>query len=137
MSDPILKLVRPARARRASTPAPAPVQPSRLRAAGGAIVGASVPISVFVVSHTTTLQTTFGSIILWAAVIGGLVFSAGTVYAYCCKLFGGRRWKAASYCVLAETIMTFAPSYLLPLSIAMLAILVAVNAIGTARNAMS
>lgn len=135
MSEPILKLVRPPRARRASTPAP--VMVSRLRATGGAIVGASVPISVFVVSHTTQLEATFGSIVLWAAVLGGLVFSAGTVYAYCCKLFGGRRWKAASYCVLAETIMTFAPSHLLPLSIAMLAILVAVNAIGTARNAMS
>lgn len=98
------------------------------------MVGASVPVSVFVVSHTTALEPSFASIALWGAVLGGLVFSAGTVYRYCCEAFGGARGKAAAYCALSETIMTFAPSELVLLSVAMLAILVAINAIATGRT---
>lgn len=122
--------------------APAPVF-SPWRALGGAIVGASVPASVFTVSHTTSPEWTFSSAVLWVAVVGGLVFSAQSVYQYGCKLFrdrvtgNTRRMKAAAYCTLAEVIMTFAPSYLLPLSLAMLTILVAVNAIENGRNAGS
>lgn len=114
---------------------------SRWRALGGAVVGASVPASVFTVSHTTVPEWTYSSVVLWVAVVGGLVFSAQSVYQYGCRLFRDRasgterRLKAACYCALAETIMTFAPSYLLPLSLCMLAILVAVNAIENGRNA--
>lgn len=117
-----------------TTEAPAPTF-SRWRALGGAVIGASVPVAVFTVSHTTELEGTFSSLILWAAVLGGLVFSAGTVYQLCCRLFSGAKGKAAAYCVLSESIMTFAPSSLLPLSLVMLAILVSVNAIQTGRVA--
>lgn len=122
----------------APAPAPAPTPTptfSFLRAAGGAVIGASVPVAVFAVSHTIDVEGSFSSLILWAAVLGGLVFSAGTVYQLCTRLFSGARGKAAAYCVLSESIMTFAPPTLLPLSLVMLTILVSVNAIQTGRVA--
>lgn len=108
---------------------------SRWRAMGGATVGASVPISVFAVSHLVPFEWSFQPLLLWAAVLGGLVFSAGTVYRYCTRLFRGDSRKAVAYCVLSETIMTFAPDWLWPLSIAMLTILVTINAVETGRVA--
>ena len=117
---------------------------SRWRAAGGAVFGASVPVSVFTISQLIppeTMLDTWRNFGLWVAVLGGLVFSAGTVYAYGCTVFRDpttrlpKKWKAASFCLLAETIMTLAPSMFLPLQVAMLAILVLSNAVETGRNA--
>lgn len=119
---------------------PAPVVANRWRGAGGAIVGGFVPLASWITVHAALdidamlagKGWTILTCILVAAVIGALVFSAGTVYEYCLRAFRGKRAKSAAFVVLVEVLMTFVPLW--PLSVAALVILAAINGIQTART---
>lgn len=99
-----------------------------LAAFAGFILGGFVPVATFSVSH---LDKTLNEYVLWTLVIGGLIYSALTVFGWA-KLAFGNALKALGFVVLIEGVMTL--SGLPMLSYAALALLVIINGIATGAN---
>ncbi len=114
----------------ATSPAPATLPWRKMRALGGALVGAFVPCAVFALVHFTAWQ----SWRLAPLVAGGLLFSAKTVYQWTSRCFRDRG-KGLGWTVLAEGIMTLSPPILLPLALIALGFLATINALESARIA--
>jgi hypothetical protein len=105
---------------------------NRLALVVGLIAGGIVPIGSFLETHMElNLAEGWGllSHVMTYAVLGGLTFSALTVYAWFKKAYGNGL-KAFGVVVFLEVIMT--TSHLLALSIAILTLLVFVNGFATA-----
>ncbi len=103
---------------------------NRLAAAIGSVLGGIVPIATYLVAHTIS-TVTLESLATAAPylVLGGLLFSAKTVYAWTRSAFQNAA-KALGFCVLLEGVMVTSEIPYLPL--VCLAILVGVNAVATA-----
>jgi hypothetical protein len=98
----------------------------------GLLKGGIIPLATFFVVHEEipAFEWVYAHLIL--ASIGGLVFSAKTVFQWMRITFRGDAWKAVGFVVLAEIFMLF--SHQTWLSYTMLAYLVVINAIATACN---
>ncbi len=101
----------------------------RLAAFIGALLGCFVPVATFVVGHFE-LQGDFLQP-LALLVLGGLVYSASTVYQWA-KLAVGSGFKALGFTVLIEGVMVF--SGVEWLSYASLAYLAMINAVATGTS---
>lgn len=99
----------------------------RLAAFIGALLGAVVPLSTFVVLHDE-LDTANPFDPRWLVVAGGLLYSATTVYRWGRLAFASAP-KALGFTVLIEGVMTLATDTWL--AIAALSYLVAMNAVAT------
>lgn len=91
----------------------------------GCLLGGFVPVASFHVAHNEV--TSFWSLAT-ALVLGGLVYSAKTVFTWG-KLAFSCTWKATGFVVLVEGVMVTSKSTWLAL--AALAYLVAINAVAT------
>lgn len=91
----------------------------------GFVLGGFVPVATFSVSH---LDKTLNEYVMWALVLGGLIYSALTVFTWAKNAFG-HAVKAFGFVVLIEGVMTL--SGLPELSYAALALLVLINGIAT------
>lgn len=134
---------RPQQKPRAPRPAPPPpgvVEQIRIAARNplpallGAAMGAVVPAAVFLVVHRH-LDPGRPPWAQWAAplaymALGGLVFSAKTVFQWARVAFDCP-WKATGFVILLEGVMVCAPG---PLAAVCLAYLVGINAIATAAQ---
>ena len=100
---------------------------NRLAAAVGFLLGAFVPVAIFVVAHHEAgpLAVT-GS---WGLVFGGLLYSAQTVFSWARMAFVNVA-KSLGFCVLLEGVMITSTTHWL--SVAALCYLVAINAVATA-----
>jgi hypothetical protein len=95
--------------------------------------GAFVPVGVYCVAHSD-LRADMAPWLRWAFLalaLGGLVYSASTVYSWTERAVRSRV-KAAGFVVLVEGIMLLSQVQLL--AYAALAILIAINAIATGCN---
>jgi hypothetical protein len=109
---------------------------SPLALALGAALGGLVPATTFAVAHGFELvRFEAGSVVAepwvhpgWLLVLGGLLFSAKTVYAWTAAAFDDRA-KALGFVVLVEGALLLAPSP--ALRYVALGYLIAVNALGT------
>jgi len=101
---------------------------NRLASVAGAIMGGFVPIATFLISHNEVALSVHG-IGMLLLVIGGLVFSAKTVWQWANMAFASDAWKATGFVILLEGVMTL--SGITGLSIAALVLLTAVNGIAT------
>ena len=99
-----------------------------LAAFAGFILGGFVPVATFSISH---LDKTLNEYVLWTLVIGGLIYSALTVFGWAKNAFDNGL-KALGFVVLIEGVMTL--SGLPMLSYAALALLVIINGIATGAN---
>jgi hypothetical protein len=105
---------------------------------GGSLLGAFVPFAVFWVSHfELSADALFGNafntvlVLAWARVmlvLGGLVYSAKTVWAWGRMAFSCP-WKATGFVLLIEGVMTFSGT--LGLSMVALGYLMVINAVAT------
>jgi len=102
----------------------------------GCILGGFVPIVVFFTSHSKAIQeaTSIQQILmdysyLMILIIGGLAFSATSVYRWAYQAFGNSWVKAAGFVVLVEGTLTLSPNPYL--AWAALVYLVIINAIAT------
>jgi hypothetical protein len=150
VSSSRIKLAPARKTRKTRTPRVAPVAPkdlgvidsiieackpgtrNRLALVVGLVVGGVVPIGSFLETHLELNLTEGLSLlghIMTYAVIGGLLFSALTVYSWFERAYANG-WKAFGVVLFMETVMTF--SGLLGLSLAILCILIFVNAFATA-----
>lgn len=91
----------------------------------GALLGALVPIATYTVGHAELGEAGWCSL-SGAIVVGGLGFSAITVYKWGRRAFGGAV-KAVGFVVLSEGVMSFSHSTWL--SLVVLGFLVAINAV--------
>lgn len=98
---------------------------ARLAGFIGLAIGGFVPVATYTVVHCECAE--YPS--LWWLVLGGLVYSALTVFTWASSAFGSRI-KAAGFCVLLEGILTFGHTRALGLSA--LAMLVFINAVSAA-----
>ena len=96
-----------------------------LAALAGFILGGFVPVATFSVSH---LDKNLNEYVLWTLVIGGLIYSALTVFGWA-KMAFVNGLKAFGFVVLIEGVMTL--SGIAWLSYAALALLVIINGIAT------
>lgn len=96
-----------------------------LAAFAGFVLGGFVPVATFSISH---LDKTLNEYVMWALVIGGLIYSALTVFGWA-KLAFNNGLKALGFVVLIEGVMTL--SGLPMLSYSALALLVLINGIAT------
>lgn len=101
----------------------------------GAALGGIVPASTYVVAHVGELvRVEGGGVVLaswhpgWLLVLGGLLFSGKTVYAWTAAAFEDRL-KALGFVALVEGALLLSPSP--ALSYVALGYLVAINALGT------
>jgi ribosomal protein S25 len=101
----------------------------------GAALGGLVPASTYVVAHVGELVRVEGGGVLlapwhpgWVLVLGGLLFSGKTVYAWTRAAFEDRA-KALGFVVLVEGVLLLSPSP--ALSYVALGYLVVINALGT------
>lgn len=102
---------------------------NRLATALGFLAGGAVPVATYLEAHYDINHSgALYSQITTYLVLGGLVFSAKTVFAWAHRAFHDG-WKAAGFVVLLEGVMIVSQVPVLPLVI--LAILVAVNGIAT------
>lgn len=109
---------------------------SPLALALGAALGGLVPVTTYAVAHGFELVRVEGGTIAaaswehpgWVLVLGGLLFSAKTVYAWTAAAFDDRA-KALGFVVLVEGALLLAPSP--ELRYVALAYLVTINALGT------
>jgi hypothetical protein len=100
---------------------------NRLATLAGFVLGGFVPCATYFVAHgDVAVHAGF-----WGLVVGGLVFSAKTVFDWGTLAFQSG-FKALGFCVLVEGVMTF--STIQPLSIAALVVLCLVNGIATGCN---
>lgn len=91
----------------------------------GSMVGGFVPLATFVVAHYETASTPM----MWLPVAGGLAYSAMTVFQWA-RVAYKHPLKALGFVVLLESVMTFSATTWL--SLAALAMLIAINAIACA-----
>ena len=96
-----------------------------LAALAGFILGGFVPVATFTVSH---LDKSINEYVMWALVIGGLIYSALTVFGWA-KMAFVNGLKAFGFVILIEGVMTL--SGVAPLAYAALAMLVLINGIAT------
>ncbi len=104
---------------------------NRLPTALGFLLGGFVPLAIYFVSHYEACPLsalTFATSGPWALVLGGLGYSAQTVFQWARMAFSSG-WKSAAFCVLIEG--TMVSSHTAWLSIAALCYLVAINGIST------
>lgn len=95
---------------------------NRLEALCGLVLGGFVPVATFVTAHGGWTWMTA------VLVVGGLVFSAKTVFDWCSLAFGERA-KALGFVLLIEGVMVASPVRWL--SLAALALLVGINGTST------
>jgi uncharacterized membrane protein len=89
----------------------------------GCVLGGFVPLASYVLAHLPSPSTA-----LWGLVVGGLLFSAKTVWQWGLLAFADP-WKASGFVLLIEGVMVLSP---VPwLAVTALALLVAINAIAT------
>jgi hypothetical protein len=100
---------------------------NRLPTALGCLLGGFVPVASYVVAHNEIAYSWHGWAML-ALVVGGLVFSAKTVWQWGNAAFGDP-WKATGLVLLLEGIMTL--SAIEWLGATALGLLAAINAIAT------
>lgn len=98
---------------------------NRLSAAMGITLGAFVPVAVYALVHNEVAGLPW----LWVMVVGGLTYSATSVYAWARQAFH-YRLKALGFVFLLEGTVTFATEHWL--SGAGLAILVIINGVSAA-----
>jgi hypothetical protein len=103
---------------------------NRLAACMGALLGGFVPLATYFVAHGEVDR----GVELYAQlstylVLGGLLFSARTVYSWALLAFGSGA-KALGFCVLAEGVMTTSSTAWL--AVAALVYLCSINGIATA-----
>lgn len=96
----------------------------------GAMLGALVPIATYTVGHAELGEAGWASL-PGAIVVGGLLFSAITVYKWGRRAFGGAV-KAIGFVVLSEGVMSF--SHTPWLSLVVLGFLVGINAVANGAN---
>jgi len=102
---------------------------NRLATTLGFIAGGVVPVATYVEAHyDVDPSAPFYAQITTYLVLGGLVFSAKTVFSWAHRAFHDG-WKAAGFVVLLEGVMITSQVPVLPF--VLLAILVAVNGIAT------
>jgi hypothetical protein len=110
----------------------AALKPSNRLAFGlGATLGSFVPVASYWLAHHEIDRADpfrWGSLLPAFLVLGGLVFSASTVFAWGRRTFGSAR-KALGYCVLTEGVLL--ASHTDWLALGALAYLVAINAVAT------
>lgn len=108
---------------------------NRLAAMIGAVFGGAIPVSIYLVAHQEaySFTATYASAIemyqaqaKWLLVLGGLLFSAKTVFQWGRAGFQDG-WKALGFVVILEGVMTTSSNYWL--SIAVLVLLTAINGI--------
>ena len=97
---------------------------NRLATALGTAFGAFVPVATYVEAHLEAPAHPW----YWLLVAGGLLYSATTVWQWGRMAFGNAA-KATGFVLLVEGVMTF--SHELPLSLAALTLLAAINAVAT------
>jgi hypothetical protein len=102
---------------------------NRLAAIVGALLGGFVPTAVYTVARYELVASEGFWQVPSVLVLGGLLFSAITVYSWCREAFQACA-KAVGFVLLAEGVMTF--GHIPWLSVAALAYLVGINAISTA-----
>ena len=97
---------------------------NRLAMICGFILGSFIPCATFFVAHADVLV----SRLYWILVVGGLIFSAKTVFDWTKVAFKSSA-KAFGFCLLVEGVMTF--STLAYLSWAALVVLAVINGVET------
>lgn len=95
----------------------------------GALFGGFVPVAIWWLVHEDLAGNIWKPQLL--LVLGGLAFSAKTVYQWCLLAFGCR-YKAVGFTLLCEGVLTFAETPWL--SLTALAYLVVMNAVATAAT---
>jgi hypothetical protein len=102
---------------------------NRLATFVGALLGGGVPLASWQLAHREidASQPFYGQIAAWL-VLGGLLFSAVTVYGWSRQAFGSTA-KALGYTVLLEGVLITARTSWL--SVAALVVLISVNAVAT------
>ena len=100
---------------------------NRLATGAGFTLGGFVPSAVFSIVHYELKETP----LLWIIVLGGLLFSAITVFRWS-KIAFDSGVKAVGFVVLIEGVMTFSGLYWL--SCTALALLIVINGIATGCN---
>jgi hypothetical protein len=98
-----------------------------LATTAGFILGGFVPLATFFVSHTEVDMSVRGIAMLFL-VLGGLVFSAKTVWQWTSEAFGDP-WKATGFVILLEGVMTLSTQ--MYLCVGALVLLTVVNGIAT------
>ena len=107
---------------------------NRLAACVGALVGGFVPVASYSLAHfELAARWWFDPKVVLVA--GGLLYSAKTVIQLARKIFAGDWIKAIGFCVLLEGVMVFSQQQ--SLAVSALAILIGMNAIGTAMPLVS
>lgn len=96
----------------------------------GAMLGALVPIATYTVGHAELGEAGWASL-PGAIVVGGLLFSAITVYKWGRRAFGSAA-KAVGFVVLSEGVMSL--SHTPWLSLVVLGFLVGINAVANGAN---
>jgi hypothetical protein len=101
-----------------------------------------VPVAVFEVAHkalpTVLALAETNASFYWlfagliVIVLGGLAYSAPTVYSVGLEAFNGKRGKAFGFTILIEGVMTLVPISWLQVSA--LVLLIAINAVGCATG---
>jgi len=97
---------------------------SRIAAWIGLVMGGCAPMFTFGVVHFVLPHHPERSIILWVIAVGGLLFSAPKVYRWGLSAWGSKV-EAVGAVMFLEGVMTFVPSFYLPM--AALTILIFVN----------
>jgi hypothetical protein len=108
----------------------AALQPkNRLPTALGAVLGGGVPVATYVLAHREVVGSAplYAQLPAWL-VLGGLLFSALTVYGWAREAFGSGA-KALGFAALLEGVLTCSATPWL--SAGALAYLVAINAVAT------
>src|SRR5712692_7549176 len=100
---------------------------NRLPLAAGFLLGGFVPVASYTVAH----QEVATNPILWLLVVGGLAYSATTIFQWA-KIAFRHAVKALGFVVLLEGVMTF--SHVSWLGYAALGFLLAINGIATGSN---
>jgi hypothetical protein len=101
---------------------------NRLATMVGMIFGGFVPVAAYYVGHHEANTTTAHGVVMMALVLGGLVFSAKTVFKWA-KMAYADGWKALGFVVLLEGVMTL--SHNVYLSGFSLALLVVINGVAS------
>lgn len=104
---------------------------NKLPTAIGFLLGGFVPLAIFFVSHyeaCSMAEFTLAKSGPWALVLGGMGYSAQTVFQWA-KMAFSSGWKSAMFCVLVEG--TMVSSHIAWLSIVALTYLVIINGVST------
>jgi hypothetical protein len=97
---------------------------NRLALAAGSILGGLIPIASFIIAHYEAANTPEK----WALVVAGMLYSGTSVFDWGTAAFHSRV-KAIGFVVLTEGVSLFSTT--MPLAIAAVSVLVAINAAST------